>query len=44
MRSRPPLAGLFVMLLALIWTATASLPAEAQAPKRGGTLRVSYGN
>ena len=44
MRSRPPLAGLLVMLVALIWTATASLPAEAQAPKRGGTLRVSYGN
>ena len=44
MRSRPPLAGLFVMLVAVIWTATAPLPAEAQAPKRGGTLRVSYGN
>jgi len=44
MRSRPPLATLFVMLIALTWTATASLPAEAQTPKRGGTLRVSYGN
>ena len=44
MRLRPPLAGPFVMLVALIWTATASLPAEAQTPKRGGTLRVSYGN
>ena len=44
MRSRPPLAGLLVMLVALIWTATGPLPAEAQTPKRGGTLRVSYGN
>jgi ABC-type transport system substrate-binding protein len=44
MRSRLPLEGLFITLVALTWTAFASLPAEAQAPKRGGTLRVSYGN
>src|SRR5574342_888677 len=44
MRSRPPLASLLLMFIALTWTATASLSAEAQTPKRGGTLRVSYGN
>ncbi len=44
MRLRPALAILLFMLIALTWTATASPPTEAQTPKRGGTLRVSYGN
>src|SRR5436190_11981730 len=42
MRSRPLLLGLFLAMLA---PAIAAPPfADAQAPKRGGTLRVSYGN
>jgi len=32
------------LLTTLAWIASATPPAEAQAPKRGGTLRVSYGN
>src|SRR5437667_2878425 len=43
MRSTRPLFGFLlgtVMLLGLIGAS----PTEAQAPKRGGTLRVSYGN
>ncbi len=44
MRSRRLQAGLFVLASALISTAVAFLPADAQTPKRGGTLRVSYGN
>src|SRR5262245_36344775 len=39
-RRRP--LGLVLSLLALAWMIP--LAAEAQAPKRGGTLRVSYGN
>src|SRR6266851_6452964 len=42
MRSRHVLIGLFVTILASAIGAPAS--ADAQAPKRGGTLRVSYGN
>jgi peptide/nickel transport system substrate-binding protein len=42
MRSRHILAGLFFTIVA---STVAALPsADAQAPKRGGTLRVSYGN
>jgi peptide/nickel transport system substrate-binding protein len=42
MRSRHVLIGLFVMVLS---SAVAAPPAaDAQAPKRGGTLRVAYGN
>ena len=40
MRSRCLVAG-FLVLFASI---TAALPADAQTPKRGGMLRVSYGN
>jgi len=42
MRSRQILVGLFVTILA----STVDVPpsADAQTPKRGGTLRVSYGN
>src|SRR5260370_39437670 len=42
MRSRHLLLGLFVTILA----STIGEPpsADAQAPKRGGTLRVAYGN
>src|SRR2546426_11138877 len=43
MRSTRPLSGFLlgtVMLLGLIGAS----PTEAQTPKRGGTLRVSYGN
>src|SRR5437867_8023756 len=43
MRSTRPLFGFLlgtVMLLGLIGAS----PTEAQTPKRGGTLRVSYGN
>ena len=36
--------GLVVGLLVVAWVIVAPLMAEAQAPKRGGTLRVSYGN
>src|SRR5262245_21465597 len=43
MRSRY-LSG-FLLILALAWLIVPSAPlAEAQAPKRGGTLRVAYGN
>ncbi len=42
MRSRHVLIGLFVTILASAIGAPAS--ADAQAPKRGGTLRVAYGN
>src|SRR6266498_3001850 len=42
MRSRQILVGLFVTILASIVAAPPS--ADAQTPKRGGTLRVSYGN
>jgi len=45
MRSRRPLLGLLFGLTALAWMIAVFPPlAEAQAPKRGGTLRVSYGN
>src|SRR6266581_1529469 len=42
MRSRHVLIGLFVTILASAISAPPS--ADAQAPKRGGTLRVAYGN
>ena len=42
MRSRQLLVGLFVAILAS--TIAAPPSADAQAPKRGGTLKVSYGN
>jgi len=45
MRSRRPLLGLLFGLTALAWMIAVFPPlADAQAPKRGGTLRVSYGN
>jgi peptide/nickel transport system substrate-binding protein len=45
MRSRRPLLGLLFGLTALAWMTAVFPPlADAQAPKRGGTLRVSYGN
>jgi peptide/nickel transport system substrate-binding protein len=45
MRSRRLLPALLLGLAALTWTAAVPpLSSEAQAPKRGGTLRVSYGN
>ena len=45
MRSRRLLPVLPLALAALAWTiAVPTLSSEAQAPKRGGTLRVSYGN
>jgi peptide/nickel transport system substrate-binding protein len=34
----------FITLAALVWSAAVVAPVEAQTPKRGGTLRVSYGN
>src|SRR5438093_3707117 len=42
MRSRHILAGLFFTIV--VSTVAAPPTADAQAPKRGGTLRVSYGN
>ena len=42
MRSRYRQAGLLVTLAALI--VAIAVPGDAQTPKRGGTLRVSYGN
>jgi len=45
MRSRRLLPGLLLGLTSLAWMITAPPPfSEAQAPKRGGTLRVAYGN
>ncbi|MGH7334264.1 MAG: ABC transporter substrate-binding protein, partial [Candidatus Rokuibacteriota bacterium] len=44
MHSRRLRAGLFILISTLLSTAVALLPADAQTPKRGGTLRVSYGN
>ena len=45
MRSRRLLPGLLLGLASFAWTITApSSSADAQSPKRGGTLRVSYGN
>src|SRR5882724_9534529 len=45
MRSRRLLPGLLLGLTALALTVAAPAPvADAQSPKRGGTLRVSYGN
>src|SRR5262245_41768473 len=42
MRSRHRQAGLLVALAALI--AAVAEPAHAESPRRGGTLRVAYGN
>jgi ABC-type transport system substrate-binding protein len=45
MRSRRFLQGLLLSLFTLTWVLAPPAPAgEAQTPKRGGTLRVSYGN
>jgi len=45
MRSRRLLPAVLLALSSLTWMiAVPSLSSEAQAPKRGGTLRVSYGN
>ena len=45
MRSRRLLPILLLGLISLAWMiAVPPLPSDAQAPKRGGTLRVSYGN
>src|SRR5881398_2940508 len=44
MRPRRIASRLFVALTALAWMAAVAAAAEAQTPKRGGTLRVSYGN
>jgi peptide/nickel transport system substrate-binding protein len=43
--TRRPLPGLLLGVISVAWMiATPPLLSEAQAPKRGGTLRVSYGN
>ena len=44
MRSRRLLRGLILTLTGFTALATTPLLADAQTPKRGGTLRVSYGN
>jgi peptide/nickel transport system substrate-binding protein len=44
MRSRRLQAGLFIALATLIAASAVPFAADAQTPKRGGTLRVSYGN
>jgi peptide/nickel transport system substrate-binding protein len=44
MRSRRLVRGLLVGSSLLAWTVLVPLNADAQSPKRGGTLRVSYGN
>lgn len=44
MRSRYPHFILITALAVLVWTLAAPPLADAQAPKRGGTLRVAYGN
>lgn len=45
MRPRHPVLGPIVGLAAFGWAIVAPVAiTEAQAPKRGGTLRVSYGN
>ena len=45
MHRRLRLLGLAVGLVALGWAIVApAVMAEAQAPRRGGTLRVSYGS
>jgi ABC-type transport system substrate-binding protein len=44
MRSRYPHFTLIVVFAVLVWILAAPLVADAQAPKRGGTLRVAYGN
>ena len=44
MRARRSSFGLLFGLTALGWMVVAPPLAEAQGPKRGGTLRVSYGN
>src|SRR2546426_8652805 len=45
MNPRRLLPGLLLGLTGLAWTIAAPPPfTEAQAPKRGGTLRVAYGN
>src|SRR5437773_977492 len=44
MRSRRLLLGLILTLTGLTALATTPLLADAQTPKRGGTLRISYGN
>ena len=44
MTSRRLLPGLLLVAIALAWLVAVPILAEAQAPKRGGTLRVSYGN
>ena len=44
MTTRRLLPGLLLVVTSLAWLIAVPLLAEAQAPKRGGTLRVSYGN
>src|SRR2546426_12297601 len=44
MRARRLLPVLLLGLGSLVWMVAVSPFSEAQAPKRGGTLRVSYGN
>src|SRR6266571_4687149 len=45
MRPRRLLPGLLLGLGSIVWTITVPpSPADAQSPRRGGTLRVSYGN
>ncbi|HEV8614396.1 MAG TPA: peptide ABC transporter substrate-binding protein, partial [Methylomirabilota bacterium] len=39
-----PLAASLVASTVLAWLVAVPGPADAQSPKRGGTLRVSYGN
>ena len=44
MTPRRLLRGLLLVGTSLIWLVTVPLLADAQAPKRGGTLNVAYGN
>ncbi len=44
MRHRRLVPGLLLALVVLVTTVAAPPPADAQKAKRGGTLRVSYGN
>ncbi|HKX06068.1 MAG TPA: ABC transporter substrate-binding protein, partial [Methylomirabilota bacterium] len=44
MGSRSIIRPLLMALTALAWIVAAAPSADAQTPKRGGSLRVSYGN
>jgi len=44
MTTRRLMPGLLLVVTSLAWLVAVPTLAEAQSPKRGGTLRVSYGN